>query len=91
LKRSFPPPLPHSGLTLENRRARVEDSSVKSIQEETKMKSLLSLMVLASATAFAAPAFADPKPPATEAECNKTEGYDWDAATGKCIAEDHGG
>ena len=55
------------------------------------MKSVLSLMVLASAVAFAAPAFADPKPPATEAECNKTEGYDWDAATGKCVLESPGG
>ncbi len=55
------------------------------------MKSLLSLMLLGSAVALAAPAFADPKPPATEAECNKTEGYDWDSATGKCVPEDHGG
>ena len=55
------------------------------------MKSLLALMVLGSAVAFAAPAFADPKPPATEAECNKTEGYDWDAATGKCVLESPGG
>ena len=55
------------------------------------MKSVLSLMVLASAVDFAAPAYADPKPPATEAECNKTEGYDWDAATGKCVLESPGG
>lgn len=55
------------------------------------MKSVLSLMVLASVAAFAAPAFADPKPPATEAECNKTEGYDWDSQSGKCVPEDHGG
>jgi hypothetical protein len=60
--------------------------------EETKiMKSLLSLIVLGSAVALAAPAFADPKPPTTEAECNKTEGYDWDAATGKCVLESPGG
>ena len=39
------------------------------------MKSFLSLMLLGSAVVLAAPAFADPKPPATEAECNKTEGY----------------
>ena len=51
------------------------------------MKKLLSLMVLGSVVALAAPAYADPKPPATEAECNKTEGYDWDKATGKCVLE----
>ena len=55
------------------------------------MKSLLSLMVLGSAVALAAPAYADPKPPTTEAECNKTEGYDWDKATGKCVLESPGG
>ncbi len=55
------------------------------------MKSFLSLMLLGSAVVLAAPAFADPKPPATEAECNKTEGYDWDSATGKCVLELPGG
>ena len=55
------------------------------------MKSLLSLLVLGSAVAMVAPAFADPKPPATEADCNKTEGYDWDSATGKCVPQDDGG
>lgn len=55
------------------------------------MKNLLSLMVVATGVAFTAPAYADPKPPATEAECNKTEGYDWDAATGKCVLESPGG
>jgi hypothetical protein len=55
------------------------------------MKSLLSIVVLGSAVAMATPAFADPKPPATEAECEKTEGYDWDKATGKCVLESPGG
>jgi hypothetical protein len=55
------------------------------------MKSVLSLALLGFSVVLAAPAFADPKPPATEAECNKTEGYDWDSATGKCVPEDHGG
>ena len=55
------------------------------------MKNLLSIMVLGSVVAIAAPAYADPKPPATEAECKKTEGYDWDKATGKCVIESPGG
>jgi len=55
------------------------------------MKSLLLLMVIGSTVALVAPAFADPKPPTTKEECDKTEGYDWDAAAGKCIAETPGG
>ncbi|KWT64551.1 MULTISPECIES: hypothetical protein [Hyphomicrobium] len=55
------------------------------------MKAILSLMVLGSAVVFAAPAFADPAPPTTKEACDKAEGYDWDAAAGKCIAETPGG
>lgn len=54
------------------------------------MKNLL-FMVLGSAVALATPAYADPKPPTTKAECDKTEGYDWDEAAGKCVAETPGG
>jgi len=81
--------LPHIDGALEILRQLINAAS--RAKEETSMKSLLSLMVIGSTVALVAPAFADPKPPTTKEECDKTEGYDWDAAAGKCIAETPGG
>lgn len=51
------------------------------------MKGLLSLLVLALAVAFTAPAFAaDPAAPTTKADCDKAKGT-WDDATSKCTVK----
>jgi hypothetical protein len=51
------------------------------------MKGLLSLLVLALAVAFTAPAFAaDPAAPTTKADCKKAKGT-WDDATSKCTVK----
>jgi hypothetical protein len=48
------------------------------------MKTFVSLLVLALATAFTAPAFAqETAAPATKADCEKAKGT-WDDATSKC-------
>jgi ribosomal protein L12E/L44/L45/RPP1/RPP2 len=58
-------------------------------KEEKPMKSLLSLLALGIAVATITPAYAEA--PATEAECNKTPDYEWDADQGKCVMESPGG
>jgi hypothetical protein len=47
------------------------------------MKTFISLLVLALATAFTAPAFAQEPAPTTKADCEKAMGT-WDDATSKC-------
>jgi hypothetical protein len=47
------------------------------------MKTFISLLVLALATAFTAPAFAQEPAPTTKADCEKAKGT-WDDATSKC-------
>lgn len=55
------------------------------------MKSILSLIALGLAVSVAAPAFAEDAPPKTKAECQKTQGMEWDESQGKCVREDPGG
>ena len=47
------------------------------------MRSLVSIIALALAVAFAAPAFAGPAAPTTKADCEKS-GMKWNATANKC-------
>ena len=47
------------------------------------MRTLASLLVLALATAFTAPAFAQDPAPTTKADCEKAKGT-WDEKTSMC-------
>jgi hypothetical protein len=71
--------------------ARVVSGVDRKRQWRASMKSILSLIALGLAVSVTAPAFAEDKPPATKAECDKVPDMEWDESQGKCVRESPGG